>query len=89
MTKKGNLFFLIQSLSKSEKRYFKIFCFGQKVDKNYLKLFDAIDAQEVYDEAAIRRQFAKATFIQQLHQFCIWVFRARLINSLTFKSFSL
>ena len=67
MTKKGNLFFLIKSLTKTEKRYFKLFCFTQKVGKNYLKLFEAFDNQEVLDEAAIKQQFQGEKFVKQLH----------------------
>jgi tetratricopeptide (TPR) repeat protein len=67
MTKKGNLFFLIKSLTKSEKRYFKIFCFTQKVSNNYLQLFEAIDQQEEFDEAAIKQQFEGQSFTKQLH----------------------
>ena len=67
MNKKGNLFYLIHSLNKSEKRYFKIFCFSQKLGKNYLRLFDAIVKQEVYDEAAIRKIFVQEKFSKQLH----------------------
>jgi len=37
------LFDLIKSLSKSEKRFFKLSSSLQTGDKNYLKIFDAID----------------------------------------------
>lgn len=67
MAKKGNLFFLIKSLTKSEKRYFKIFCFNQKVNNNYLRLFEALDKQATFDEEAIKRKFAGEKFIRQLH----------------------
>ncbi len=67
MSKKGNLFFLIKSLTKSEKRYFKIFCFSQKVGKNYLKLFEAYDKMEVLDEALIKEKFKNEKFVVQLH----------------------
>lgn len=67
MAKKGNLFFLIKSLTKSEKRYFKIFCFNQKVNNNYLRLFEAFDKQEIFDEEAIKRKFKGEKFIRQLH----------------------
>ena len=35
--------------------------------KNYLRLFDAVDAMDEYDEALIKKQFQKEKFIQQLH----------------------
>jgi len=50
------LFELVKSLSKSEKRYFKLSCSVHKGMKNYLKLFDAIDTQAVYDERAIQQK---------------------------------
>lgn len=53
------MFQLIKSLSKSEKRYFKIFASRHTIgDENlYVKLFDAIDKQSEYDEDAIRKKF--------------------------------
>lgn len=62
-----NLFKLIKSLSKPEKRYFKIYSsrhtLGEK--NNYQILFDAIDKQKVYDEDAIRKQFANEAFVRK------------------------
>lgn len=49
---------LIHSLSKTEKKYFKEFSSGQ----NYVKLFDAINAQEEYDEAKLKKKFKGETF---------------------------
>lgn len=57
---------LIKSLTKSEKRFFKLHSSLQAGDKNYLRIFDAIDKQKVYDEEAIKKQFAKETFIKHL-----------------------
>jgi hypothetical protein len=67
MPKYGNphLFHLIKSLTKTEKVYFKKFSelhvLGEK--NNYLKLFDAIDRQEVYDEKKLLRE---EKYIKQL-----------------------
>lgn len=58
------LFDLIKSLTKSEKRFFKLASSLQTGDKNYLKIFDAIDRQNSYDENAIKDQFKKETFIK-------------------------
>lgn len=60
------LFDLIKSLTKSEKRFFKLHSSLQSGDKNYLRIFDAIDKQKIYDEDAIKKQFAKETFIKHL-----------------------
>lgn len=49
---------LIHSLSKTEKKYFKEFSKGQ----NYVKLFDAINAQDEYDEAKLKKKFKGETF---------------------------
>lgn len=67
MKKNEQLFYLIKSLSKSEKRYFKIFCFSSNNVNNYLRLFEELDKQTVYDESSIRQKFAGETFIKQLH----------------------
>jgi tetratricopeptide (TPR) repeat protein len=57
---------LIKSLTKSEKRFFKLHSALQAGDKNYLRIFDAIDKQKVYDEDALKRQFAKEVFVKHL-----------------------
>ena len=67
MPKKNNLFLLIQSLTKAEKRYFKLFAATNNANANYLLLFDAIDKQDEYDEQAIKKQFGGKPFIKQLH----------------------
>ena len=50
---------LIKSLTKTEKRYFKLYTGFQHGDKTYLKLFDIIDKQTTYDEKKIIQQFLK------------------------------
>ncbi|MEM1320876.1 MAG: hypothetical protein AAGG75_11505 [Bacteroidota bacterium] len=56
-TPSSKLFKLIKSLSGSEKRYFKLFVSSSKEDKHnkYKRLFDAIDAQQVYDDNALKK----------------------------------
>ena len=50
----NDLFQLIQSLSKSEKRYFKLFATRHfDKDNQYLKLFEAIETQLTYQEALL------------------------------------
>lgn len=68
MTPSEDLFDLIQSLSMSEKRYFKIFASKHVIGKQnvYSILFDAIEVQREYDEKAIKKQFAKESFIKRL-----------------------
>ena len=64
MNPSRNLFLLIKSLSKSEKRHFKLSSSQQAGDKTYLKLFDALDKQENFDEVAIKKQFRREAFIK-------------------------
>lgn len=58
------LFLLIKSLTKSEKRYFHQF--AQRHVKgqgnNYLKLFQAIEQQKTYDEDQLKEQFCDEKF---------------------------
>lgn len=67
MAKKEQLFQLIHSMSKSEKRHFKLMHSGQSASKNYLRLFDAIDRQQRYDEEALRKKFNNERFTTQMH----------------------
>ncbi len=59
-----HLFRLIKSLSRTEKRYFKLFAarhtIGEKNDN--LILFEAIDAQSEYDEVKLMKLFKQHTF---------------------------
>lgn len=52
---KDNLFVLIKSLSKSEKRQFKLYVgrLGMNADSKFLALFNSLDKAKKYDEAAI------------------------------------
>jgi hypothetical protein len=67
---KEALFELIKSLSKSEKRYFKLLSSRHTIgdENNYVKLFDFIDKQTTYDEEAIFKEFKNEAF---LHRFSI------------------
>lgn len=67
MPKEDELFTLIKSLSRSEKRYVKLHSRHDSSGANYQRLFDTVDAQEEYDEVAIKQQFRNETFIKQLH----------------------
>ena len=67
MSTKNDLFILIHTLSKSEKRYFRLFCTREASGGNYLKLFDAIDNQAEYHEKTIKATFKNEAFAKQLH----------------------
>ncbi len=68
-TVSDNIFVLIKSLTKNEKRYFKRFA-GIHVKgntNNYIKLFDAVDKQkDKYDERKLRQSLKGETFLSQL-----------------------
>ena len=57
---------LIKSLSKSEKRFFKLNSSLQSGDKNYLKIFDFIEGQKKYDEESLKAAFNNEIFIKHL-----------------------
>lgn len=61
------LFQLISSLSKPEKRYFKLYSTRHTVGKknNYLMLFDAIEKQNQYNEEALKKKFKKEAFVNK------------------------
>lgn len=60
------LYSLIKSLSKSEKRFFKLNSALQAGDKNYLKIFDFIEKQKKYDEDELKEAFKDAVFVNHL-----------------------
>lgn len=65
-TSSRDLFNLIRAMTKSEKGYFKKHAGFTGSNKIYLKLFDAIDAQKVYDEDQLREKFKGEQFVKQI-----------------------
>jgi hypothetical protein len=74
-----NLHKLIKSMTKPEKRYFKVFSSRHIIgdSNNYQTLFDAIDKQEEYDEVKLLKKFKDKSFA---HRFSIS--KNRLYNAL-------
>lgn len=66
MKPSNELFDLIKTLSKSEKRFFKLNSSLQSGEKNYLKLFDYIEKQNSYNEDALKKYFSGEKFIKHL-----------------------
>jgi len=65
-TPSHDLFLLIKSLSKTEKRYFKKFSeLHGKENNQYLLLFDAIAKQKQFDEEDLKKQFHGQAFLRQ------------------------
>ena len=82
MTKpqKDNLFILIRSLSKSEKRQFKLYIgrLGVNEDSKFLLLFKVMEKLKVYDESAILKEgFVKK---QQLSNLKAHLYKQILIS---------
>ncbi len=63
-----DLFELIRSMSGSEKRYFKIYASKHTIgEQNFsISLFDAIEAQEQYDEDGIKKKFKDRNEVKHL-----------------------
>ncbi len=68
MTPVDDLFQLIKSLTRTEKRYFKIFSSQHIIRKesNCIKLFDAIEKQDSYNEEQIKQMLKREIFIKHL-----------------------
>lgn len=68
-TVSDDLFQLIKALTKQEKRYFKLHASRHVIgrENKYVKLFDAIDKQSVYNENQIKKKFNNAPITRQLH----------------------
>lgn len=67
MKKKESIFELIKSLTKSEKRYFKLASSRHTIgdENNYIVLFDFIVKQDSYDENLIFDHFKGASFLNK------------------------
>jgi tetratricopeptide (TPR) repeat protein len=68
MKKSGALYDLIKSLTKSEKRFIKIYAtpYARGDKNNYIKLFNFIDALKKYDEGNVSKMIKSASFTGNL-----------------------
>ena len=68
MAKTEELFELIQSMSKGEKRYFKVYTSKlKKKDITYIKIFDLIVTQPSYDKESFIKKIKNPKILKQLH----------------------
>jgi len=66
-TPSNDLYQLVKSLTKSEKRYFKVNSVrGQKATK-YLKIFEAMDQMDEYDEEELKKKFRNEPWIERFN----------------------
>lgn len=74
-----DLFALIKSLKPTEKRYFTLSAGMMTPAKknNYLRLFEAIDAMDTYDEHQLKTRYRKEAFIKNLS-----VYKSLLFDSI-------
>jgi hypothetical protein len=65
----SELFRLIKSMNRGEKRFFSMYCnrYENAKDKTYLQLFNAIEGLENYNEDFLRKKFRNQAFVKQLH----------------------
>jgi len=68
MKKSDNLHQLIHSLTKAEKRSFKLYAaqHTKNDNSNYILLFDAIEKQKIYDERKLKEKLKKYSFSKNL-----------------------
>lgn len=66
MKPSNELFELIKTLTKSEKRFFKLQSALQSGDKNYVQLFDLMDKMDEYNEDIVKETFKGEKFIKHL-----------------------
>ena len=61
------LFDLIHSMTKSEKRYFKLLSSRHTIgeENNYVRIFDYLDKQEEYDEDKLFKDFKGESFLNR------------------------
>lgn len=83
-----DLFQLIKSLSKAEKRYIKL----ASTKKNngtlpdYIILFDALDKQKLFNEEALKKSFTNKNFVKRLPETKYYLYENILRNLRTFHS---
>ncbi|MFI5171022.1 MAG: hypothetical protein ACHQFW_01460 [Chitinophagales bacterium] len=58
------LYALVDSLTKTEKRYFRIFAKANKAESNLLKLFDAITVRGMKNDREIKAFFGDHSFVK-------------------------
>jgi len=77
MKPSDHIFFLIKSLSKTEKGYFNKFAqrHGIKANSNYLQLFKAIEAQDEYDEKLLDKKFNNSQLSGQIHVYKNYLYK--------------
>lgn len=77
-TPSDHLFRLIKTLTKGEKRAFRMKASHGKDAKKYLAIFNVIDGQEAYDEAAIKSKFKHEPWVSRFNAAKEYLYEALL-----------
>lgn len=77
-TPSDHLFRLIKTLTKGEKRAFRMKASSGKDAKKYLAIFNVIDGQDVYDEAAIKSKFKHERWVGRFSTAKEYLYKALL-----------
>lgn len=77
-TPSDHLFRLIKTLTKGEKRAFRMKASYGKDAKKYLAIFNVIDGQDVYDEAAIKSKFKHERWVGRFSAAKEYLYKALL-----------
>jgi hypothetical protein len=85
--KQSKLFSLIKSMNRYEKGYFKkISKLYSNNGSHYIKLFEAIDKQEVYNEEKLLKKFKNASFYKHFHVTKNYLFNSIVTSLKNYKS---
>lgn len=66
MNVSGHLYQLIHTLTKSERRYFKLYAGFNRKDSHLLQLFDAISQNDINDDRSLKLHLADVAYLAQL-----------------------
>ncbi|MFK7784543.1 MAG: hypothetical protein AB8B56_05500 [Crocinitomicaceae bacterium] len=77
-TPSDHLFKLIKTLTKGEKRAFRMKASSGKDAKKYLAIFSVIDGQDIYDEAAIKAKFKHESWVGRFNAAKEYLYKALL-----------
>lgn len=84
MKRPDALFQLIKSLTRGEKRNFRILAQLTSGDKKYVQLFDVIDLMEEYDEAKVLKKFKKDPSFEKQFAYNKNYLYNTILNALTY-----
>lgn len=78
MYKSNDIFDLIKSLSKSEKRYVSLNMSFHKGEKQYLKVFEVMDKMNRYDEKLLKKKIGDSEINKKIHVIKNYLYKAIL-----------